>query len=58
MYLYYTMDYKQKKAEILEWMESPECSERERSCIKLLWGRRPSDYGIRVYRESVTICFD
>ena len=52
------MDYKQKKAEILEWMESPECTERQRSCIKLLWGRRPSDYGIRVYRESVTISFD
>ena len=36
------MDYKQKKAEILEWMESPECSERERSCIKLLWGKNLS----------------
>jgi hypothetical protein len=52
------MDYKQKKAEIIEYMESKECSPRERSCIKLLWGRRPDPYGIRVYREAVTINFN
>lgn len=51
-------DYKQKKLEIKQYFESKICSEREKDCIKYLWGRKPKPYGFKKYHEIIVIHFD
>ena len=50
--------YKEKKESIKSYIESGKCSNRDRLCIKYLWGRRPKPYGVKFHRETVVIDFN
>ena len=52
------MDCKQKKQQILDYLNSKQSSQIEKDSIKVLWGRRPAPYGIKIYKKSTCISFN
>ena len=52
------MDSKQKKQEIINYLLSERSSQIEKDTIKVLWGRIPPPYGVKVYTKQTTINFN
>ena len=52
------MDCKQKKQQILDYLISDKATQIEKDSIKVLWGRRPPPYGIKVYNKQTYISFN
>mgnify|MGYP003624999320 CR=1 len=50
--------YKEKKESIKNYIESDQCSERDKLCIKYLWGRRPVKYGVKFHYEKIVITWE
>ena len=44
----YNPTYEDKKKEFKLFFESKICTQREKDCIKYLWGRKPKPYGFKL----------
>ena len=52
------MDSKEKKQEILDYLNSARATQIEKDSIKVSWARRPKPYGIKVYKQQTCITFE
>ncbi len=52
------MDCKQKKQQILDYLNSDKATQIEKDSIKVLWGRLPPPYGIKIYKKTTCISFN
>lgn len=50
--------YKKHREEKLKYYLSKVQTDRQKDCIKFLWGRKPKPYGFKLYKETTTIYFD